>query len=148
MQELKLSLPTYHGTGAPDREAERGCAEFRSSVAARFAADGANSYQTWEPRPDFGPPLVSVLAHEAAGLRVVLGTHDWQSNEFPDVQIERRPNGWALFLHPTGGSDPSGYVYFLDDGRSFVVVEGKFGATPRLELLKPGASVPDLDRPK
>ena len=37
------------------------------------------------------------------------------------VQVERRPNGWAIFLHPIGGGDPSGYVYFLDDGRSFVL---------------------------
>jgi len=32
-----------------------------------------------------------------------------------------RPHGWAIFLHPAGSGDSSAVVYFLDDGRSYVM---------------------------
>jgi hypothetical protein len=73
---------------------------------------------------DFDEPEVPVLVTPAEGLRIVLGTHDYHDFEKPDIQIERRHNGWMIFLHPVGGSDPSGFVVFLDDGRSFVAPEG------------------------
>ena len=47
------------------------------------------------------------------------GTHDYDDYDKPDLLIERRPVGWAIFLHPLGGGDPVGVIYFLDDGRSF-----------------------------
>lgn len=76
-----------------------------------------------ENKEDFGEPNVPVLIHHAEGVRVVLGTHDAEDMAKPDIQIERRPNGWAIFLHPIGGST-SGLVYFLDDGRSYLVPDG------------------------
>src|SRR5688572_19510281 len=85
-------------------------------------------------REEFDHPLVPVLAREAGGLRVVLGSHDLDDLSFPDILIERRPRGWAIFLHPLGGSDPSACVCFLDDGRSFLIPENDFGPTPVLEV--------------
>ncbi len=122
LQELKLLVPTYNAEGFPDEVAK-------------------------DEMPEFGEPLVPVLIREADGVRIVLGTHDYDC-ETPDIQIERRPNGWAIFLHPLGGSDPSGYVYFLDDGRSFLSPENNFGPTPAIEVLEPHGQVPELDCPK
>ncbi len=48
-------------------------------------------------------------------------------------------------MHPLGGSDPSGYVYLLDDGRSFLVKESGFGPTERIEVLEPRQRVPEID---
>jgi hypothetical protein len=83
---------------------------------------------------DFDNPHVQVLVHQAEGVRIVLGSHDYEDMNAPDIQIERRPNGWAIFLHPVGGSDPSGYVYFLDDGRSFLLKENEW-ATDAIVVL-------------
>ena len=72
----------------------------------------------------------------------------------PDIQIKRRRNGWMLFLHPVGGSDPSGYVFFLDDGRSLVVKQksgrshrqSKFQSTTlRRQRLMGLRSQPEID---
>jgi hypothetical protein len=95
---------------------------------------------------DFSEPNVPVLVCEADGVRVVLGTHRYNDYSKPDIQIERRPNGWAIFLHPLGGSDPSGYVYFLDDGCSFLVKEHGLGPTDVIEVLEADEGVPELDR--
>jgi hypothetical protein len=99
----------------------------------------------WVERDEFDEPNVPVLVHEADGVRLVLGSHDSNDLRFPDVQIERRPNGWALFLRPIGDSDPSGYVYFLDDGRSYVMPESHYAATPPIELLPPDDQLPEID---
>jgi hypothetical protein len=96
----------------------------------------------------FGDQGVPVLIHEADGVRIVLGTHDYNDHEKPDVQIERRPNGWAIFLHPLGGSGASGYVYFLDDGRSFLVKEYGLGPTDCIKVLDPGETVSEVDQMK
>ena len=98
MQELKLLVPTYNCQLFPE-QVEKG------------------------EKPEFGAPDVPVLIREAAGVRVVLGTHDYDDYTKPDIQIERQPNGWVIFLHPFPGGDACGYVYFLDDGRSFLVKE-------------------------
>ena len=90
---------------------------------------------------EYSEPNARVLVHEAEGVRIVLGTHDYDDMNKPDLQIERRANGWAIFLHPEGGGDPSGYIYFLDDGRSYLVRE-EFGGTPAIELI---ASVDDIE---
>jgi hypothetical protein len=117
MQELKLMVPTYIGNSIPQ------------------PVDG-------KVHRDFASPYTPILLREADGVRIVLGTHDYEDHGKPDIQIERRPNGWAVFLHPSGG-DPSGYVYLLDDGRSFVVPEFGLGA---IEVLGPDDEVPELDR--
>lgn len=93
---------------------------------------------------EFSEPNVPVLVHEAAGVRVVLGTHDYDEMEKPDIQIERRAHGWAIFLHPEGGGDPSGYVYFLDDGRSYLVRE-HHGSTPAIQLISSVDELEELD---
>jgi len=98
-------------------------------------------------KPEFGDPFTPVLIREADGVRIVLGTHDYEDMQKPDIQIERQPNGWIIFLHPLGGSDPSGYVYFLDDGRSFVRKELDVGPTEPIEVLSRRDNVPGFDEP-
>jgi hypothetical protein len=84
------------------------------------------------PWPDFAPPNVPVLIHEADGIRLLLGTHDWEDNSKPDIQIERRPRGWAIFLHPNAG-DPIGHLYMLVDGRSYLLPEAL--SEPSIEIV-------------
>jgi len=96
---------------------------------------------------DFGPPVVPVLVQEVDGVRVVLGGEDINDTSKPDILIERHSNGWMIFLHPIGATDPAGYVYFLDDGRSFLVKEHPAGGPPPLEVLERGETVPCFDRP-
>jgi hypothetical protein len=119
VQELKLTAPTY------------------------LANMPGKAIET-EKDPDFGSPYVPVLIREVAGVRIVLGTHDCEDPDKPDVQIERRPNGWAIFLHPSAG-DPCGYVYFLDHGRSFLVPEWSHST---IKVLAPHGDVPELDQPQ
>jgi hypothetical protein len=95
------------------------------------------------PVPDFGPPAVPVLVRRADGVRVVLGSHDYDDDSKPDIQIERRHNGWMIFLHPVGGSDASGFVVFLDDGRSFVAKEQ--GATDPVKFVKYEDAIAEID---
>ena len=94
-----------------------------------------------EENEEFDNPHVPVLVRPAEGVRIVLGTRDYEDYHAPDIQIERRPKGWAIFLHPSGG-DPSGYVYFLDDGRSFLVRELGSDA---IEVIDDFEVVPELD---
>src|SRR5690349_19453884 len=88
MSEFKLHVPTYNK------------GEFRQNTAP-------------QDLPEFGEPYVPVVIRPTDGIRIVLGSHDFWDANVPDVQIERRPRGWAIFLHPVGGSDPSGHVFFL-----------------------------------
>jgi len=94
--------------------------------------------------PEFGAPEVPVLIREAAGVRSVLGTHDYENLEKHDIQIERHPNGWMIFLHPCPCGDPCGYVYFLDDGRSILVKEANECPTQAIEVLNSDASIPEI----
>jgi hypothetical protein len=119
MAELKLYVPTYYG----DTEGA--------------AAAG---------RKEFDEPHVPVLVRRSDGVRIVLGSHDYFDNDAPDVQIERRANGWAVFLHPLGGGDPSGCVYFIDDGRSFLVTDSGLGGTPACEVSDWDTVVAEVDR--
>ena len=83
--------------------------------------------------PESGKPFVPIALQEMEGLRLVLGSSE-PIADAPDIHLERRPNGWALFLHPESGGDPSGYVYLIDDGRSFIVPER--GTTPAIEICE------------
>lgn len=96
--------------------------------------------------PEFGPPLVPILVQRVDGLRLVLGSCD-AFDQAPDVQIERRPNGWAMFLHPASSGDPSGYVYFIDDGHSFVVPDSGV-ATPAIQIRQSEEVLAVVDRKK
>jgi hypothetical protein len=120
MDELKLLVPTYYG--AANCETER-----------------------FPGKEEFDEPNVPMLIREAEGVRVVLGSHDFEDLSKPDVQIERRPNGWAIFLHPVPGGDPSGLVYFLDDGRSFLVPDGL--VSEGIVVLDRADEVPMIDDP-
>jgi hypothetical protein len=124
MAQLRVHVPTYYG-GAFEDEVARG------------------------EKPEFGDPYVPVLAREADGVRIVLGSHDYFDMSKPDIQIERRPKGWAIFLHPEAGGDASGFIYFLDDGRSFVSPEN--ATTPAIETLdqpKAAALVDGIEPPE
>lgn len=115
-KEFRLWIPTYYGHAFPNGE-----------------------------MPDFDNPLLPVLIREADGVRLILGAHDWNDMQAPDIVVERRPAGWAIFLHPVGGGDPSGYVYFLDDGRSFVQPENPYAGTPPIEMLASEDELTDVD---
>lgn len=117
MGEHRFTVPTYNANRFPDEVA-----------AGRM--------------PEFGPPDLPVVIREAEGIRIVLGTHDRDDSAKPDIQIERQPNGWVIFLHPVGGSDASGYVYLRDDGRSFLLPENGLGPTPPIAALQPRDDVP------
>ena len=121
MEESRFVVPTYYG------------------ARNKLLSDAGYA------RLEFSDPLIPILVREADGLRLVLGSHDCDDKNAPDIQVERRPNGWAIFLHPVGGSDPSGYVYFLDDGRSFVVPERGLGPTPSIVALGRNECVPEID---
>lgn len=121
MKEARFWAPTYYGT--------------QNEMA------GADTV-----RPEFGEPDVPLLVRTAAGLRILLGSHDYYGPA-PDIQIERRPHGWAIFLHPVGLSDASGCVCFLDDGRSYLVPELEIGPTPAIRCIESFDELPELDRP-
>lgn len=82
--------------------------------------------------PDVGEPHVPILIGDAEGIRLLLGTNDWNDYEKPDIQIERHPHGWMIFVHHNAGG-AVGFLIMLDDGRTFYVHE--YGADPRLEVL-------------
>jgi hypothetical protein len=85
---------------------------------AEFAVLSPTYYGKHDPLPEgkqeWDEPHVPVLVRECDGLRIVLGSHDYHA-DVPDIQIERQPSGWAIFIHPQPGGDPAGYVYILDD---------------------------------
>ncbi|HZZ28901.1 MAG TPA: hypothetical protein VFE46_12940 [Pirellulales bacterium] len=96
-------------------------------------------------KPEFGLPEIPVVARAAQGIRIALGTHNYDDTSKPDVQIERHPNGWMIFLHPLGGSDACGYIYFFDDGQSCLLPEYGYGPTPAIRILAPGSRLPEFD---
>jgi hypothetical protein len=122
MNELKLDLPTYNGRYYC-RAVERG------------------------ELPEHGDPHVPVLVRAAMGVRVILGTHDAEDLDKPDILIERQPNGWVIFLHPFGAGDPVGYVCFHDDGRSFLIKEYSYASACEIEVLDPDDPIPGFDGP-
>ena len=119
MPELKIYAKTYYGNVPEEQTEARKLAEF-----------------------DF--PDIPIVIRPADGVRIALGTHDFWNLEFPDIQIERRPGGWAVFIHAVPGDDPSGFVYILDDGRSYVNIE--HGSSLPLRFLEEEEMPPELDR--
>ena len=118
MPELKIYAKTYYGQIPEEVREARRLGEYDS-------------------------PEVPVVVRPADGVRIVLGTHDFWDTSFPDIQIERRAGGWAIFLHAVPGDDPSGYVYFLDDGSSYVDIE--YGSSVPLRFLEEEEFPPGLD---
>ena len=91
---------------------------------------------------DFSDPYLPIIAYEEGGLRIILGAADIDDDSKPDLKIERRPHGWAFFLHPNAG-DPIAMIYLLDDGRSYLMPESF--SNPRIEIVD---DIPtDLDGP-
>lgn len=122
LKNLKLFVPTYNYTVFPEE-------------VARGELD------------EFSEPTTPVLVHESEGVFVGLGTHAFHDSNKPDIQIERQPNGWMIFLHPVGGSDASGYLYFLDSGESYLKKERSWGPTPAIQILEPHEDWPFLGQP-
>jgi hypothetical protein len=120
------------------------CREFRLLVP-RYNGNLYPRYVASGKLAEFGDPETPVLVREAEGVRIVLGSHDYEDDTKPDVQIERHPNGWMIFLHPLGGSDACGYIYFVDDGRSYFLPEYPYGPTPEIAVLERGKRVPEFD---
>jgi hypothetical protein len=103
---------------------------------------GSQPHNEHSNRPDFAEPRVPVLVHESEGIRVLMGTHHWEDWDKPDIQVERRPHGWAVFISPTAG-DPVACLYMLDSGRTYVMPE-KY-TEPTLEVVDDTPN--DLDTP-
>lgn len=76
---------------------------------------------TYHVNKDFDNPMVTVGVSKYEGLLIELGPRGKDGCDGQNIQVERRPNGWMIALNPVGGGDSSGHVYFLDDGRSFIV---------------------------
>lgn len=118
--ELRLTVPTYHGHDP--------------------------NWQSADPvTDDWGQPNVPLSVFDSGdGVRVVLGSHDYDARNVPEILIERRPNGWYVFLHPSDG-DPVGGVAFRDDGQTFLQRDS-YANEATIQVLEPGADVPDLDK--
>jgi hypothetical protein len=121
VKNLKLLVPTYNGNYYSKQVSDR-------------------------TKPEFGPPYLPVVVHSADGVRVVLGTHEFLDVDAPDIMIERQPRAWAIFLHPFGGGDPVGYVYFLDDGRCYFLKEWCLNEDDGIRILEHTERVPDIWR--
>jgi hypothetical protein len=119
MKELKLTVPTYNG-------------DF-------YWEDVENGL-----KPEFGRPNVRAVVRREAGLRIVLGTHNSNDLDKPDLKIERHPNGWLIILHPLGGTDPCAAVFFADDGRSFFMKESDLSPTPSIQIVEPDEPGPAI----
>ena len=120
MDDFKTIVPTYYGDA------------FSEQVALGNVKE-------------LSEPFVPFVVRVDSGIRIVLGTHEYEDLSKPDILIERRPKGWVITLHPLPGSDPSGYVYFLDDGRSLLVPEFDIGRTSTIEIRTANARVPEVD---
>jgi hypothetical protein len=72
--------------------------------------------------PDFDKPYVPVRVSDAAGIRLILGTDDERDREKPEIVVERRPHGWAIFIN-SNGDETVGVIFMLDDGRTMLLRE-------------------------
>jgi hypothetical protein len=88
----------------------------------------------------FGGSDTPVIVREMDGLRIVLGTHDFEDYAKPDIHIEHQPNGWVIMMHRD--SDAKAYVYLHDDGRIFFQPEYY---AHDVEVLKSRQAVPGFD---
>jgi hypothetical protein len=148
MSASATGVPTCCGQSCDHIEEEEAAQELKLIVPT-YLANMPRKQSKTDDSPEFGNPYIPILVREAEGVRIVLGTHDYEDGEKPDIQIERRPNGWAIFLRSLGGGDPSGYVYFLDDGRSFLVPEFGYAINAGgIQVLAPHEDVPELDVPQ
>lgn len=91
---------------------------------------------------EYGQPDVPVLVQEQDGLRIVLGSHATADYKKPDISIERRRHGWAIFLHRTAG-DPCGVVYISDDGTAYLHKEWQVD----FKILESDDPIPPVDGP-
>ena len=121
MEEFKLFVPTYNATLFPDQ------------VASGIV-------------PDFGYPHVPVVIREADGVpELCWALHDYNDLRCPDIQIERRPRGGPFSSIRSVEVTPGGYVYYVDDGRSFLLPENGIGPTPSIQIVNQPDNVPDMD---
>ena len=113
-----LLVPTYNGTTYP--------ADVASGAKPEYTA----------------PENPMTLAYDN-GLRVVLGAVEASDMTKPDIQIERQPGRWVIFIHPEPGGDPVGYLHIYDNGRSVLQLERTFGGADGLVVLKPDDKLPE-----
>lgn len=83
-------------------------------------------------------PRIPVCIHTDDGICINLGTDDPANRNGPNVQIERRKNGYVVFIRTVAGWDQTCYVYMLDDGRCFVL--------PENNTRGPGGNTQFIDR--
>ena len=124
--QLRKDAHITHERGEP--------AMWKLAVPTYVASQPHGDETDW---PDFAEPSVPVAIHETGGIRVIMGTHDWKDNDKPDIQIERRPHGWAVFINPDDG-DTVAYIYILDTGETYLVAEE--WARPRLNIVEQAPS--------
>jgi hypothetical protein len=93
--------------------------------------------------PEYGEPLVPVVVRFSDCLRIVLGTRNHDDPCKPDLWIERHPSGWMIALHSQGAGDPTGIVYFHDDGRAFLRPDSVYGE--QVEILDFDDGVPGFE---
>lgn len=117
----KVWVPTYHAAWRPVEVERKQCSEY-------------------------GSPHVALVARREDGLRVVLGTHDLEDGDSPDVLIERQPNGWIIVVRPPCTGDATAYVHMRDDGHVFLQPEREIGPVATVHVVDPGGRVPGFVR--
>jgi hypothetical protein len=122
-------------------------AMWRNGMKTKFKAIATLRVPTYYgDRPgkeEFDTPRVPIVFSDAAGARLVLGTRDPNEMGYPDVQVERRPGGWAVFINDSAG-DVVAHVYIIDNGKVYLHPE-YYSSTV---ILDPKGEAPqELDNP-
>lgn len=110
------------------------CRQFKLSVptcGAQFVPEQVEDAEV----DGFDDAKVPILVREDEGLHIVLGTHDFEMVEKPDILIERHPHGWLIVVHPNADCDPVGRIYLLDNGRTYFV-KGPVSAQIPIKVLE------------
>jgi len=112
----------------------------------KFIVDVPAYYGTEDQ--EFGEPTQHVVVSSDNGVRIQLGGEGCpERDEFPpELVVERRPNGWCLFIISEGGGDASGFVFMLDDGRCFAVPEWYGPGSMNLVPLEDEQRVSEIQR--
>jgi hypothetical protein len=90
------------------------------------------------PKEEYDEPNVPVMFANVAGARLLLGTDDPTNMVVPDIQAERRPGGWAVFINLEG--DTQAVVYFLDNDTTVYIMPETLAT---VEVIKSERSLPE-----
>jgi hypothetical protein len=124
--QLRRSEPVTCPTGQPS--------DWRLSVPTYYGAKDRDVV--------FAEPNVPVQVNKAKGIRIVLGAHDFDDSPKPVVRVERRPHGWAVYIH-RDAADPIACILILDNGKTLLLPDPV--ADPQLEFFND--MPPSLDLP-